>query len=57
MQAKSYDSKRLLSDKREILSSDTIISWSKNPALFGIAALISQPSFSSYALNPDMLYR
>ena len=38
-QAKSHDSERLQSDKREIPSSDTIIWWSEMTALFGVAPL------------------
>ena len=36
-QAKSHDFKWLLSDKCEIPSSDTIISWSEQTELFGVA--------------------
>ena len=45
-QAKSHDSERLQSDRREKPSSDAIILWSEKMALFGVALLISQPSLS-----------
>jgi len=41
-----WNSKRLLSNKREIPRSDAIISWSEKFALIGVAPLISQPSLS-----------
>ena len=44
-QAKSHNSKRLQSNERE------------KAALFGVTRLISQPSFSAYASNPDIFYR
>ena len=51
-QAKTHDSKRLLSNKRD---SYAIILWSEKTALFGVSPLISQPSLSSSASNPDVL--
>ena len=46
-QAKSHDSKGLLSDKCEIPSSGATFLWSENTALFGVAPLVSQPSLTS----------
>jgi len=41
----------------QLLSIDAIISSSEQTALFGVPPLISWPSLSGYASNPDMFYR